>query len=60
MKLGRAARETRDTGTARKAYEASLEISSRLAGHDPGNATWRNDLEWVRKQLSELPPDDAG
>ena len=53
-KLGDIARAGGDIVAARAAHQASLDIITRLAAMDAGNAQWQADLRFTQGRLDDL------
>jgi hypothetical protein len=43
-----------DLAAARTAYQAALEIRTRLAAADPANTGWQRDLQITRQRIRDL------
>lgn len=43
-----------DLAAAHTAYQAALDIRTRLAAADPANVGWQHDLETVQQKIDDL------
>ena len=48
------ARAAGDLTAARTAYQASLDIRTRLAAADPANRQWQRDLQVANQRINDL------